>query len=382
VALTAVQADNHFSPVSLIVPLSAIVSGVALDVEAAFIIKLAESKQLLLLLRNTRCPPSAHHGDLRPAALMPKWHKYCSRTDMMPKVLVVEDHPEDVKPILRAWLEGFDLIYETRTDQVSHRLRSHPDVGVVLLDLHFDGQHMQGADVVRAIKLSHPSLPVIILATKGDVALAQQLKEESKSDHSFVKDELRQDEFVQRVKIAVQAGLRQKKLEGLRVVFLDSKRQIVIDEIQLRLITMQYALYRTVARAAKEQWPGVGPQGFGGRGWLAYSDFFDPRTRAAQEFVMLWSGHNLKQAAQTFHELMQCAGDGTRLDDNRDYYRDKIRKLLSPCVSHINRELERNLRDPGFVEKCKIHQVTRQQNEKPMSTFGLLLSSPDITFRK
>lgn len=301
---------------------------------------------------------------------------------MMAKILIVDDHPQDVEPILRVWLKGFDLIFETHADQVPRLLTSHSDIGVILLDLHFDDQAMQGADVVRALKRTHPFMPVIILATKADVALAQQLKEESKNHHSFEKEDLRQDEFIQRINIAIDAGLRQKKLETLRLIFVDGKRQTVIDNIQLRLTTMQYALYRTVARAAKEQWPGVGPQGFGGSGWLTYSGFFDPNTRAAQEFVMLWTGSNLKQAAQKFHELMTFTGDVKRSDDNRDYYREKIRKLLSPCISKINQELERNLADPEFAEKCKIHQETRRHNEKPMSTFGLLLSPTDIILQK
>lgn len=119
-------------------------------------------------------------------------------------ILVADDNWSDLKALLAAWLRGFDLTFESRGDRVLSLLGERPDIGVVLLDLHFDDQPMQGQDVVTAIHKSYPLVQVMILSAEADVELALSLKEAGTIRHYFVKNKLERDKLNQHVRAAVE----------------------------------------------------------------------------------------------------------------------------------------------------------------------------------
>lgn len=306
----------------------------------------------------------------------------------MAKILIADDHGKDLAPMLAVWLKDFKLLYEERADNVGALLGQNPDIGVVLLDLQFDEQRVQGRDLVYTIRDKYPLVQVIIFATESDVDLALKMRGQGVIHDYLEKRKLGNEipvaELVRRINDAVDTNLRQQHLRGLQVKFIDSSGEAIIGSMALRLTNMEYALYRTTAQAAHENWPGVGPAGFGGTGWLAFENFFNPANRVAQEFIANWrsTNQNLIEAPETFHELMVSAAAPNRDEDNKDYFRDKIRKLLSPCRGHINLELKRSLADDAIVEKFKIHTKPREMRGKRVSTFGLLLEPEQIIFQR
>lgn len=89
------------------------------------------------------------------------------------RVLVVDDAPY-IRDILDEYLRDLGYTVATAPDGETalHMLKTgRPDV--VLLDLWMPG--MDGVDVITAIRLADPTLPVVILTADTDIARAQQL---------------------------------------------------------------------------------------------------------------------------------------------------------------------------------------------------------------
>jgi DNA-binding NtrC family response regulator len=92
--------------------------------------------------------------------------------------------------------ETIKLIFEHRGDKALQQLKTHPNIKLVLLDLHFEGQPKQGVEILQEIKKYYPELPVIILTTFNDVALALQLVHTEKTAYNYVvKGEIDVDQF-------------------------------------------------------------------------------------------------------------------------------------------------------------------------------------------
>lgn len=298
----------------------------------------------------------------------------------MTAVLVADDNWPDLKSLLSVWLGKRELVFEDRGDMVLPLLNKRSDIGVVLLDLRFEGQRLQGQELVHHIHRSHPLVQVIILSSRADVDLALTLKQEGKILYYFEKEKLQREKFVSHVVGAIETFEHSQKSEGLCLAFIDAKSNALIGSTPLSLTNMQYALYRTAAQAALEQWPGVGATGFGGSGWLAFRDFFDSTTQAAQLFLTIYEGsyrHAILRPDR-LREYMEEASDPKRLKGYREGRCDQIRKIISPCRSHINKELERALSDRKIVDRFKIHQQSRRRDGKPISTFGLKLEPERI----
>src|SRR5947199_284696 len=75
-----------------------------------------------------------------------------------------------------------------------------------------------------------------------------------------------------------------RAVAGTTIVFSDRARTITVGDVSFVLDNRDYALYRTIAQAAKEQWAGVGPGGVGPghKGWVQMSDFYKSGTHASQ----------------------------------------------------------------------------------------------------
>jgi len=133
-----------------------------------------------------------------------------------PAVLLVDDHFEDISPLLIGLERQFTIIPERRADQAMALLEKHPEIAVVLLDLSFDDQPMQGVDALELIKARYPHVSVIILTATGDVGLALRLVHERKKAHYyFVKDQVDAEQLSATVENAI--GYSQLSLEKIRM---------------------------------------------------------------------------------------------------------------------------------------------------------------------
>jgi hypothetical protein len=169
-----------------------------------------------------------------------------------------------------------------------------------------------------------------------------------------------------------------------RIVLIDADMRVAFCGGSLALPNMQYALYRTVALAASEQWPGVGPNGVGTghKGWLAFTDFFDTRTRTAREFLAAYDDSYVCGISRPhrLRELMEKAANPALSAGLRDDCRQEIRAKLSPCRSAIKKAFASLISDTAILSRIKIYQASRRSNGARVSTFGFLLSPPQIAF--
>ena len=122
-------------------------------------------------------------------------------------VLLVDDRPDEVKPLLDDLPDNIDLLTESRADRAVTRIEKRSDISVVLLDLIFDGQRVQGEQAFDMISDRFPDLPVIILSASTDIALALRLvqgrKGKKRAYNYFLKDHLDLDQLLKTVENAV-----------------------------------------------------------------------------------------------------------------------------------------------------------------------------------
>lgn len=97
---------------------------------------------------------------------------------MNDKILFVDDKwKEDEWDIefKKRMPKEWEFIYEQRGDNTLQQIKKQPDIKVVLLDLNFEGQHKQGEEILKEIKIEFPAIPVIILTAINDVPTARKL---------------------------------------------------------------------------------------------------------------------------------------------------------------------------------------------------------------
>ncbi len=86
---------------------------------------------------------------------------------MIPRLLLVEDEPSLVRGLADSFRdEGYDVRFVERGDEAASAIREfHPDV--LVLDILLPGR--SGLDVLRELRASDTSLPVLMLTAKSDV---------------------------------------------------------------------------------------------------------------------------------------------------------------------------------------------------------------------
>lgn len=82
------------------------------------------------------------------------------------KLLICDDHPpirSAVTYIAKELNSGIEIVEAGNGAEALAQLERHPDVDMVLLDLHMPG--MSGFDLLSELKLRFPSLPVVVLSS-------------------------------------------------------------------------------------------------------------------------------------------------------------------------------------------------------------------------
>jgi DNA-binding response OmpR family regulator len=99
-------------------------------------------------------------------ALRPRGVRASSLVDVIPRVLVVEDDAT-VREITRRYLGDAGYAVDEAADGVAglHSARAHPPDAVVL-DVMLPG--LSGLEVCRALRDTHPLLPIVMLSALGD----------------------------------------------------------------------------------------------------------------------------------------------------------------------------------------------------------------------
>ncbi|MBE0616216.1 MAG: response regulator transcription factor [Burkholderiales bacterium] len=82
------------------------------------------------------------------------------------KLLICDDHPpirKAVTYIARELISDIEVVEAGNGAEALALLEQHPDIDLVLLDLHMPG--MSGFDLLTEIKLRTPTLPVVVLSS-------------------------------------------------------------------------------------------------------------------------------------------------------------------------------------------------------------------------
>jgi DNA-binding NarL/FixJ family response regulator len=85
------------------------------------------------------------------------------------KLLLVDDHVlfrEGVALLLESLLAGDELLQAGTCAEALERLRDHPDIGLVLMDIHLPGT--SGLDGIGLIREHFPVIPVVALSSSDD----------------------------------------------------------------------------------------------------------------------------------------------------------------------------------------------------------------------
>lgn len=121
-----------------------------------------------------------------------------------PSVLLVDDHWEDVAPLLAGLPAGIRLLTEKVAAKAADRLAKDRTIAAILLDLRFDDQAVQGVEALDLIRDIDPQLPVVVLTSVTDVDLALRLVHaERKAYYYFVKDRVEPPQLTHALENAV-----------------------------------------------------------------------------------------------------------------------------------------------------------------------------------
>lgn len=85
------------------------------------------------------------------------------------KLVVVDDHPlfrEALSGSIGSRLENCDVLEAASFEQLQTALADHPDIDLVLLDLHLPGSH--GLSGLAWLRGHYPALPVILISGHDD----------------------------------------------------------------------------------------------------------------------------------------------------------------------------------------------------------------------
>ncbi|MES1199740.1 MAG: response regulator transcription factor [Pseudomonadota bacterium] len=165
------------------------------------------------------------------------------------KVLVVDDEPP-IRKLLRLGLtgHGYEVIEAPNAKAALAALAQAPDL--IILDLGLPD--LNGLDVIRTIRATHESLPIIVLSSRDDEAGKVEALDLGADD--YVTKPFGMDELVARMRAALR---HQLQVQGERPVFrvedlsVDLVRRIVkLGDKEVKLSPKEYDLLRLLVQHA------------------------------------------------------------------------------------------------------------------------------------
>ncbi|GBQ87958.1 two component response regulator KdpE [Acetobacter nitrogenifigens DSM 23921 = NBRC 105050] len=167
-----------------------------------------------------------------------------------PSVLIVDDEPA-IRRLLKMTLSSQSWrIAEAGTGEVALRMAAENPPDIVLLDLGLPD--IDGVEVLRRMRASRPTLPVVILSVRDDERGKVAALEAGADD--YVTKPFSMAELVARLRNALRHALQQ---EGTAPLFVSGdltvdlvRRQIFRGETEIRLSPREWDIVRMLVRYA------------------------------------------------------------------------------------------------------------------------------------
>ena len=165
------------------------------------------------------------------------------------KVLVVDDEPP-IRKLLRMGLttQGYEILEAPNGKTALQLLAEHP--ALIILDLGLPD--IQGHELLRTIRASDDSVPIVVLSSRGDEAGKVQALDLGADD--YVTKPFGMDELLARLRAALR---HQLQVQGERPVFrtgdlsVDLVRRIVkVGDREIKLSPKEYELLRVLVQHA------------------------------------------------------------------------------------------------------------------------------------
>jgi two-component system, OmpR family, KDP operon response regulator KdpE len=165
---------------------------------------------------------------------------------MSPTILVVDDEPP-IRKLLRMGLatQGYAIL-EAPNAAAALDLLGRDRIDVVILDLGLPD--MRGHDLLRAIRASHPGLPVVVLSSRDDESGKVEALDLGADDYVTkpfgMAELLARLRAAQRHQLAVRGERPVFRVDGLSV---DLVRRIVkVDDVEVKLTPREYEFLRVL----------------------------------------------------------------------------------------------------------------------------------------
>lgn len=151
--------------------------------------------------------------------------------DRPTRVLLVEDNPREVRFIqemlAEANVERFELACVDRLAAGLVRLAAN-DIGVVLLDL--DLPDSQGFDTFAKVYAQAPRVPIVVMSSFADEALAIKTVQEGAQDY-LVKDQIVSNLLVRAIHYAIERKRAEEALRGQALIFENIHDGIIMTDL-------------------------------------------------------------------------------------------------------------------------------------------------------
>ncbi|WP_132251291.1 response regulator transcription factor [Methylobacterium segetis] len=165
---------------------------------------------------------------------------------MRPSILVIEDDPP-IRKLLRMGLatQGYAIL-EAPDGRSALDLLARESVELVILDLGLPD--MRGHDLLRAIRASHPGLPVVVLSSRDDEPGKVEALDHGADD--YVTKPFGMAELLARLRAALRhqlAAQGERPVFGVDRLSVDLVRRIVrVDGAEVKLTPREYDFLRVL----------------------------------------------------------------------------------------------------------------------------------------
>ena len=252
-------------------------------------------------------------------------------------------------------------------DELTHILVNPPTLEYSP-DFFWPGQEQQDIDVS---KRPPPPPPQTVKASSADIAMVPspflRLRDHMKRI-PFAKSNFDHWTLTERVQAkldAYAAGIT------LRV----ADRTFTVGGGKVQFGNQEFALYRVLATAILESWPGTGPEGQGDNhvGWILIADFLDPQSTAFTKFFEFYrdcfDGHPDEPYHRFKSDIERNLSSGTA--EGRDYVANRFKTLRNKIKERILEGV------PSYAARRRATPVS-ESAEPRGNKYGLPLESYEI----